>query len=718
MARTDAVRRRRVRRALWVGVPVVLVAGLVAIWDWDWFIPLVEPRLSAAAGRRVTLAHVHVHLGRRTRIVADDVVVADPAGFAGATPFARVAHVGVVVDVLAYVLHRRVDIPSIDLDHPVMEVASLADGRNNYTFHLPGGGGPGATLGRLTIEEGQVHAALATLEADVTAAVGTRPAEGLVAAHGQPQEIAAEAHGTYAGQPITGTLSAGSLLALRDTRQPYPIDLHLANGATHVALAGTVQDLFALAGADLRLDLSGEDMANLFPLTGIPIPTTPAYRVAGHLTYAGGKVRFDDIDGLVGHSDLEGSVAEAPGTVKQDTKPGGTKPDVTLDLTSRRVDLADLGGFIGAKPARATPAERRDPAPATRGVLPSEPIDIPRLEAADVHLRYHAGEIAGRSVPLDALSVALDVVDGAITVHPVSFKVGTGDISGDIAIMPLSDRRTHLKATVDFNRVDVARLLAATHMVTGAGSIGGKADIDATGNSIASWAADGNGGLTVAMSGGDLDAVLVSLSGLEFGNALAAAIGLPQQTHVRCFVGDLTLRQGIVETRTLVLDTGVAIVRGAGTVDLRDGRIDARVGAKAKHLSIGSVPTPIDITGTLADPVIRPEALPLLERGAAATALGFIAPPLALLATVQLGVGDPHSCDELVADARAEANAGTEGAPLAGGAAQAGGSGLQFPTHPPAVDAPVVPGPVPGHGDAAIRALNQEELDRLARGRK
>ena len=66
---------------------------------------------------------------------------------------------------------------------------------------------------------------------------------------------------------MAGTLTAGSLLAVRQTSQPYPVDLHLANGSTHVSLVGTVQDLLASSGADLRLDLAGEDMADLYPLT-------------------------------------------------------------------------------------------------------------------------------------------------------------------------------------------------------------------------------------------------------------------------------------------------------------------------------------------------------------------------------------------------------------------------------------------------------------------
>jgi len=547
-----------------------------------------------------------------------------------------------------------------------------------------------------------VHVALAKLKADFQLAVDTKPAAGIVARHGQDQEIVVEAHGTYAAQPATSTLIAGSLLSLQETARPYPIDLHLANGTTHVSLVGTVKDLVAFMGADLRLDLAGEDMADLYPLTGIPIPPTPQFKVSGQLAYADGKIRFEDMRGTVGHSDLEGPIAEAPGR---------ERPDVTMDLTSRQVDLADLGGFIGAQPGHAAPEKHKAPEREDRGVLPTTPINVPRLQTADIHLHYRAGHIEGRSMPLDALRVAMDVVDGGITLHPVSFKIGTGSISGDVAITPLSDQRSHLKAAIDFDHVDVAHMMAATHLVTGAGSIGGKADIDATDNSIASWAADGNGGLSVFMAGGNLSAVLVSLSGLEFGNALAAALGLPQQTNVRCFVGDLALRRGIVDTRTLMLDTGVAIVRGAGTVDLRNQQIDYRISAKPKHVTIGSVPTPIDITGSLRHPSIRPQIAPLVERGAAAAALGFVAPPLALLATMQLAVKDPHDCADLVADAKQQAQAGTEGAPLATAGSQTGPAAS-------AGEARGFPFDVTGKGDAAVRQLNQEELDGLAKQRR
>ena len=49
-------------------------------------------------------------------------------------------------------------------------------------------------------------------------------------------------------------------------------------------------------------------MDDLYPLTGIPIPSTPAYRISGQLDYvtATKSIRFNDFEGVVGNSDCRG----------------------------------------------------------------------------------------------------------------------------------------------------------------------------------------------------------------------------------------------------------------------------------------------------------------------------------------------------------------------------------------------------------------------------
>jgi uncharacterized protein involved in outer membrane biogenesis len=661
--------RRGKTAAVVTAVPVAAAVLLAIFWNWDWFIPIVDSQASAALGHNVTIKHLHVALGRVTTVRAEQIVVANPPNFPTAAPLADIRQLTVSINLIDYIFHSRTVIPAIDLDHPVIDAVATPKKTTNYSFPATKPAAkpaPSPELGTLTIESGKVHFRDPALKADVHLLVHTAPAAGIVAKTGQTQQIAATATGTYNNQPITGTLSAGALLTIRSASEPYPIDLALANGATHVALAGTVQNPLHFAGANLHLTLAGADMANLYALTGIPIPATPQYRITGNLAYQPGDIAFTDFHGTVGNSDLEGSIHEKPGAVLSD---GKSKPVVHMNLASKRVDLNDLGGFIGTKPGGAhepgiSASQRAAVAKsqaANPNLLPNKPFNLPKLNAANIYLIYKADSIVGKSMPLDRLAVNLSIVNGAISLHPVSFGVGTGKIAGNIALTPKPDKKIHAVANVDFDSVNIATLLAATHVFKGGGLLQGKFSLDATGNSIATWAGNGNGGLALYMTGGNLSDVLVSLAGLEFGNAVVAALGLPRQTDIKCFVGDFGLNHGLVTTKTLLLDTGSAVVRGKGTVNLTTEAIKYALASKPKHFSIGSLPTPIQIGGTMKKPSIGVAKGPLAVRGGAAIALGIIAAPLALIPTIQFGVKDPHVCEALVASAETQVRTGKPG---------------------------------------------------------
>jgi uncharacterized protein involved in outer membrane biogenesis len=330
---------------------------------------------------------------------------------------------------------------------------------------------------------------------------------------------------------------------------------------------------------------------------------------------------------------------------------------MTADLHSRSVDLADLGSFIGTAPGRTntpgeTPSQRAAVARAESSprLIPDTPISAPKLRWANVHLQYRGQSIQGRSMPLDNLDLKLDIVDGQVSLHPLSFGVGTGRITGDIGLTPEGDQ-THARATIEFQRVDVSRLMAATHAIQGVGTISGSAKVDGAGSSFAQMLDNGTGDLKLAMVGGDLSAVLVDLSGLEFSNALLSALGMPQRTRVQCFITDAGLQRGKFQLQALILDTEEAIVTGTGGADLRNEAVDVKLRTAAKHFTIGSLPAPINIGGTLKHPSIMPGA-ELAVRGGLVAGLAAILPPLAALPTIQFGTGDDHRCDRVLAQAK------------------------------------------------------------------
>jgi uncharacterized protein involved in outer membrane biogenesis len=637
-------RARHERRRRWpfvVGGLVVVIAVLAAVWDWDWFRPLIEREASTALGRPVTLRHFGLRLGRQTVAVADGVRIANPEGFAQDAPLATAERLTATIDTLELLRHRAVVVPDVLVEQPRIAATQAEDGRANYLFPAltSGANGPDVRLGSLRITDGQAHVLLARPRADFNVAIETRDTD-------NPPQLVAEAKGTYAAQSIDANFVGGTLLSLRDAATAYPVDLKVANGATHARLVGTVQDPQKLAGADLKLELAGTDMQLLLPLIGIAFPKTPSYQIKGDLDYADGRIRFRNFSGQLGSSDVEGNI---------EVDPGQKRPVVTADVSSRQIDLADLGGFLGSEPGRMntpnqTPEQHQAVARAEASprLLPTTTISLPKLLAADVHLKYRGARIQGRNMPFDSVAADMDIVDGRILLHPVSIGVGQGQIAGTVELAPLNGEQFHTKADIAVQRVDLGRMLKATNMVGGSGMIGGHAVLETIGNSTATMLANGNGSLQLTMAGGgDLSALLVALSGLQFGNALLSALGIPDRDRIECFVADFTLQRGELQTRALLLDTTSDITSGSGAINLRAETLNYQIKTEAKHFTIGALPAPISITGSFKDPGALPDISKLAVRGGVAAGLGVLFPPAAILPTIQFGVGDDHRCEAL-----------------------------------------------------------------------
>lgn len=650
---------RRRRKWPYVLGALVLAVGLaIALFDWNWFKPLVEARASAALGRKVTIGNLHVALGWTPRITADGVHIANPADWPGGGDFATIDRLDVDVDARAYLHGRQIVIPAIALQHPVVEAAQLPDGSKanwEFDFGSPQGEGAqpasqssGPKIGALRIADGKAHVVAPKLAADFAADVATREEPG------KDPEILVDAKGTYARQPITGRFIGGALLSLRDETKPYPVNLQAANGPTRISLVGTLQDPFELAGANLKLELSGPDMRLLLPLTGIPIPQTPPYKIAGNLAYAERKIRFTDFTGQVGSSDLGGSIA---------VDPTGARPVVEANLHSRLVDLDDLAGFIGSTPGRTTtpgqsPEQRREVAraEASSRLLPDAPINLPKLNAADVHLAYKGDKLrGGRSQPLDNIEARMDIVDGKVELHPLAFGIGRGQIRSNIALSPVSGEAVHARADIEFRNVDVARLLQASGVAQGAGVIGGRAAIDGQGRSLAQILGTGNGEVKLFMrAGGNVSALLVDLAGLQFGNAVLSALGVPTRAQIQCLISDSVLQRGQLSARTFILDTSESRVTMAGQVNLANEAMDLRLRSEAKHFTVGSLNTPINVGGSLKNPSIRPDLTEAGLRAGAAVGLGIVATPLAaLLPTIEFGTGEDNACGRMLGQIQA-----------------------------------------------------------------
>ena len=251
-------------------------------------------------------------------------------------------------------------------------------------------------------------------------------------------------------------------------------------------------------------------------------------------------------------------------------------------------------------------------------------------------------------MPLDDIVVSMTIEDGVIDLKKIDFGVGSGQLDGHAVLTPASGKALKADAAVTVRNVDLSHLLNATHAFHGRGIVGGGFKLQGTGGSVAELVGHGSGGVELYMrDGGDIASLLPDLLGLEFTNAILSALGVPQRTNVDCFVASMPLQNGVLNTRLFVLQTGEARTTGTGSVDFRNDTIDYALTTRSTGFSVGSLPGPIDITGSLAGPSIKPGG-EIIGRGAATLALGILAAPLAILPTIQFGVGKSAACEAAV----------------------------------------------------------------------
>ena len=244
----------------------------------------------------------------------------------------------------------------------------------------------------------------------------------------------------------------------------------------------------------------------------------------------------------------------------------------------------------------------------------------------------------------------MDIANGAVTLHPLSFGVGRGRIAGDVALTSGEGHAVQARTEVRFERVDFARLMRATGGYQGGGVLSGTARVEGTGRSIAEILGRGDGALTLSMADGDLSKLLADLVGLRLGSALLSSLGGPSRTRVACFVADLALRRGMLATRALLLETADAVTEGHGAVDLGRERVEIRLQTKSKRLTVGVLPGPLLISGALKSPSVAPAP--------SGSTSGGIVGVLAELPTIQFGIGDDPRCERLIGRARYRKPAG------------------------------------------------------------
>jgi AsmA family protein len=511
----------------------------------------------------------------------------------------------------------------------------LADSRHDFPI-----------IQKLELKEGRVIYRDAVKGMDLDLDLDSVKGEGDVkdAQKASKHQLKMSGTGSMQQQKFKIDAAGGSIDALRDSSKPYPLTLKLAMGSTHIRVDGTFKDPIQLSGIDASLNITGHTMADLFYLTAIPLPPTPPYTLNGQLTKTNDVWGYRNFKGKVGGSDLSGNLS-------YDT--GKERGFLKADLISKVLDSRDLGGIIGLSPAgeNAAPEQKQAAAEQKKSpkLIPDVPLKPERLRATDMDVALKVGKIAAPSLPFKGMDVHVDLRDGLLKLKLLTVVLADGTIDGLIEIDANKDIPP-MKMNLNFRKLSLGEFFTNTRFEpTTAGYFGGKANLSGVGASLADVLATSNGELTLIMSGGKISLLLVEASDLDIAQLLPRLFGKDKSTEIRCGVLDFDVKDGILTSKTVVLDTNDSLLVGNVGVDLKREVINMKLDAKPKDASIFSAQIPITVSGKLKTPSLGLDAEKAGRKGAAVVLLGTLLTPLAaLIPFIEKGDAKNADCRALI----------------------------------------------------------------------
>ncbi|MEO5628405.1 MAG: AsmA family protein, partial [Thermomonas sp.] len=573
------------------GLALLMMLGvlvLLLLWDWNWFKRPIERRVTAQTGREFHIdGDLDVDLGRVLTITADGLRF----GNAKAAREPEMARTDRLQFDLRFwpLLRGDFQIPRIALDKPILHLQRDPNGVDNWIF------GDGTSdlpeFRNVRINEGVLTYFEPARKTDIKLEVDSTPRR----ANDAEPPISVNGGGRWNGNAFTLDGSAESPLELRDSDRPYRINVKATAGPTKAHARGSLLDPLRFRDLDLKLELAGRNLADLYPLIGVATPDTPPYTLDGHLTrdiLKGNRStwHYDKFSGKVGDSDLAGDAAV---TV------GGVRPMFKANLLSKRLDFDDLAGFIGKAP-RAGRGEASTPALAAKAaneaaspkLLPSEPYKLDRLRAMDADVRLKARRVNTITLPIDDMDAHLLINDGVLRLDPLNFGVADGDLRSTIR-MDARERTIRTQAKITARGMTLGKLMPKAKLGnTAIGKVRADIAVVTQGNSIAAMAAHADGDAEAGMGRGQISKLLMEFASMDLAGILKIKLTHDLQIPIRCAYGDFAVKDGVMTPRALVFDTTELRLNGTGLIDLDDERLDLTFKARNKKFSPLSLRAP------------------------------------------------------------------------------------------------------------------------------
>ena len=724
------------RRVLqWTGIVIgaVLVVLLVALAVLDVNADVLRGPIarvaSAHLGRPVHIdGRLELHLfSWRPHAVVRQLRIENPGWVRNHPDTVRIGQLQVSLSYPA-LLKGEVLLPYVGIDDSDIVLIRDASKRANWEFTPSGRPPPTASsrparlplLGRLHLGRGHLFVADEVRKLHFTGTVAADQG-----AHGGAQSLALDGKGDINGADFQLT-ATGDPLITAESHKPYTVSSRIRAGKTQVHSSITITKPFDMGSVVADIDASGEDLADLYYLTGLALPNTAPYTISGHLRRSGSLLKLTGFKGTLGDSDINGILT---------IETAGERPLLTADLTTRLLDIKDLGPTLGshvkttptslsryqaehprksesaeestAKARAAAPnAAQTEPARTAKSVanadnpdagstvglhgakpkasetrtaearaadikaakgetlLPDAKLDLERIRGMDARVKYRAAAVKTAKLSISQITLDLSLQRGVMRFAPLSLALPQGKLTSDITVDG-SKEIPEIDIDARVTQVRLSQFKTKDGSQPLDGTLVGRAILHGRGKSLHELGSTAAGTVTVVVPHGDIRSAFAELLGIDAARGLGLLLTKSQEkTGVRCGVANFKAEGGVFAAQDIVIDTDNVLITGKGEVDLGPEVLDLTLNGQPKKVRFFRIKSPIELGGTLSKPKVGLKAGNAVGQVAAATALGVLATPLAaVLAFIDPGLAKDADCSALLAEGQEHGAPQVEEAP-------------------------------------------------------
>ena len=639
-----------------LGTLVLLIVLFSLFFDWNHFRPALARIISEKTGRHTVIrGNLRVHLWSFEPSAEIDGLTMDNPPWAQHAVMFTADELTVSVS-LGRLLRGQLVVPQIKVVRPAIDIERDAKGRASWEFGTEEGRPQKSsqpakipTIRRLAIESGTIRVsdAIRKLKLD-----GTLNASEVSGQESGGFELRCK--GSLNAKPFRADLQGGPLINL-DPEHPYQLTAHLTAADIKVDARTSFPKPFDMAQYNVKFEVSGKDLADVFYLTGLALPNTPPYRLSADVEHRGTLFRMDNLKGKLGSSDIEGAV---------EIETGRTRPKFIAKVRSDTLNIVDLAPTLGqpAAPANTlsaqTPPAAAKQAQTAQQLFPDADLQVNRVRGMDADVTYQARSVAAPKMPMKEVRFHLLLNDGVLKLDPLSFVLDSGKFAGNVTIDAAQDVP---ESTIDMgiDDVDLSQFTSAKlKQPPLQGSMTGRLKIHGYGTSVHKLAASADGTVSVALPSGQMNEALAELTGIDVSKGLGLLLSQKQaNAGIRCGVIDFQAQKGTLEARSVFIDTTNVLITGRGHVDLGDERLDLSLQGDPKKVRFFRLRSPITLRGTLLHPAVGVKAENLVAQAGVAAALGTLLTPFAAaLAFIDPGLAKNKDCSAVMAEVQADAS--------------------------------------------------------------